>query len=119
MQHDPKDLGCVKCPRSIPYQRQCHRPRRLGIDDAGHLINKCCGVDERTTAKLEKESRQLGKGSFKDALVQDNPKAERERGITIDTSLWKFETSKCLFKTIDAPGQPRLHQEHDHGDVAG
>ena len=33
----------------------------------GHLINKCGGIDERTIKKAEKKSRQLGKGSFKDA----------------------------------------------------
>jgi len=31
-------------------------------------------------------------------------KAERERGITIDIALWKFETSKFSFTIIDAPG---------------
>ena len=40
----------------------------------------------------------MGKGSFKYAWVLDKLKAERERGITIDISLWKFET------IIDAPG---------------
>jgi elongation factor 1-alpha len=31
-------------------------------------------------------------------------KAERERGITIDIALWKFETTKYYFTIIDAPG---------------
>lgn len=47
---------------------------------------------------------QLGKGSFKYAWVLDKLKAERERGITIDISLWKFETSKFYITIIDAPG---------------
>lgn len=34
----------------------------------------------------------------------DNLKAERERGITIDISLWKFESPKFCFTVIDAPG---------------
>jgi translation elongation factor EF-1alpha len=33
-------------------------------------------------------------GSFKYAWVLDKLKAERERGITIDIALWKFETPK-------------------------
>ena len=70
----------------------------------GHLIYKCGGIDERTIEKFEKESQQLGKCSFKYAWVLDNLKAERERGITIDISLWKFETSKYYFTIIDAPG---------------
>jgi len=31
-------------------------------------------------------------------------KAERERGITIDIALWKFQTKKFYFTIIDAPG---------------
>ena len=34
----------------------------------------------------------------------DKLKAERERGITIDIALWKFETSKFHVTIIDAPG---------------
>jgi len=46
----------------------------------------------------------MGKGSFKYAWVLDKLKAERERGITIDIALWKFETNKYYFTIIDAPG---------------
>ena len=47
---------------------------------------------------------EMGKGSFKYAWVLDKLKAERERGITIDIALWKFETKKYYFTIIDAPG---------------
>merc|ERR1712036_43215 len=60
----------------------------------GHLIYKCGGIDKRTIEKFEKEAAELGKGSFKYAWVLDKLKAERERGITIDIALWKFETPK-------------------------
>jgi len=46
----------------------------------------------------------MGKGSFKYAWILDKLKAERERGITIDIALWKFETKKYYFTIIDAPG---------------
>merc|ERR1719394_1600951 len=46
----------------------------------------------------------MGKGSFKYAWVLDKLKAERERGITIDICLWKFETPKFEITVIDAPG---------------
>jgi elongation factor 1-alpha len=46
----------------------------------------------------------MGKASFKYAWVLDKLKAERERGITIDIALWKFETPKYYFTIIDAPG---------------
>jgi elongation factor 1-alpha len=79
----------------------------------GHLIYKCGGIDKRTIEKFEKEAAELGKGSFKygeittaildtnidyisKAWVLDKLKAERERGITIDIALWKFETPKYM-----------------------
>jgi elongation factor 1-alpha len=70
----------------------------------GHLIYKCGGIDKRTIEKFEKEAAEMGKGSFKYAWVLDKLKAERERGITIDISLWKFETTKYYVTIIDAPG---------------
>jgi len=70
----------------------------------GHLIYKCGGIDKRVIEKFEKESAEQGKASFKYAWVLDKLKAERERGITIDIALWKFETKKFSFTIIDAPG---------------
>jgi len=70
----------------------------------GHLIYKCGGIDKRTIEKFEKEASDMGKGSFKYAWVLDKLKAERERGITIDIALWKFETPKYYVTIIDAPG---------------
>jgi len=70
----------------------------------GHLIYKCGGIDKRTIEKFEKEAAEMGKGSFKYAWVLDKLKAERERGITIDIALWKFETPKYHVTIIDAPG---------------
>jgi len=65
---------------------------------------KCGGIDERTIQKFEKEAKEIGKESFKYAWVLDKLKAERERGITIDIALWKFESPKYSFTIIDAPG---------------
>jgi elongation factor 1-alpha len=70
----------------------------------GHLIYKCGGIDKRTIEKFEKEAAEMGKGSFKYAWVLDKLKAERERGITIDIALWKFQTKKYEVTIIDAPG---------------
>ena len=70
----------------------------------GHLIYKCGGIDKRTIEKFEKEAAEAGKASFKYAWVMDKLKSERERGITIDISLWQFETPKYHFTIIDAPG---------------
>jgi len=70
----------------------------------GHLIYQCGGIDKRTIEKFEKEAQEMGKGSFKYAWVLDKLKAERERGITIDIALWKFNTQKYFVTIIDAPG---------------
>merc|ERR1712188_133623 len=70
----------------------------------GHLIYKCGGIDARAIEKFEKEANEMGKGTFKYAWVLDKLKAERERGITIDIALWKFESAKRVFTIIDAPG---------------
>ena len=67
------------------------------------LSNKeiqCGGIDKRTIEKFEKEAAELGKGSFKYAWVLDKLKAERERGITIDIALWKFETPRYYVTVI-------------------
>merc|ERR1712183_813107 len=53
---------------------------------------------------MGKEAQESGKGSFKYAWVMDKLKSERERGITIDIALWKFETPKYYITIIDAPG---------------
>merc|ERR1719181_1774010 len=58
----------------------------------------------RVIDQFEKEAAELGKASFKYAWVLDKLKSERERGITIDISLWKFQTKKYYFTIIDAPG---------------
>ena len=76
----------------------------------GHLIYACGGIDPRTIEKFEKEATQMGKGTFKYAWVLDKLKAERERGITIDITLWKFESKKYYFTIIDAPG----HRDFDN-----
>ncbi|TPP51638.1 Elongation factor Tu C-terminal domain family protein [Leishmania donovani] len=66
----------------------------------GHLIYKCGGIDKRTIEKFEKEAAEIGKASFKYAWVLDKLKAERERGITIDIALWKFESPKSADAAI-------------------
>jgi len=70
----------------------------------GHLIYLCGGIDERTIQKYQKEAELIGKGSFAFAWVLDKLKAERDRGITINITLTKFETDKHHYTIIDAPG---------------
>ncbi|KAL5992338.1 Elongation factor 1-alpha [Asimina triloba] len=70
----------------------------------GHLIYKLGGIDKRVIERFENEAAEMNKRSFKYAWVLDKLKAERERGITIDIALWKFETTKYYCTVIDAPG---------------
>merc|ERR1711902_482381 len=70
----------------------------------GHLIYKLGGIDKRVIEKFEKEAAEMNKRSFKYAWVLDKLKSERERGITIDIALWKFETPKYYVTIIGAPG---------------
>uniref|UniRef100_A0A8C0JGE9 Tr-type G domain-containing protein n=1 Tax=Chelonoidis abingdonii TaxID=106734 RepID=A0A8C0JGE9_CHEAB len=65
----------------------------------GHLIYQCGGLEPRLLEKLEAAA-----SSFKFAWVLDKLKVERERGITIDISLWKFHTRRFSITIIDAPG---------------
>ncbi|AES61858.2 GTP-binding elongation factor Tu family protein [Medicago truncatula] len=77
----------------------------------GHLIYKLGGIKKDVIEKFEKEAAEMNKRSFKYAWVLDKLKAERERGVTIDISMSKFETTKYHCTLIDAPGH-RFHQEH-------
>jgi len=71
---------------------------------SGHLIYKCGGISKRELDKLEKESSEINKQSFKFAWIMDKLKASRDRGITIDLSLWQFHTPHLDYTIIDAPG---------------
>ncbi|MCD6529641.1 translation elongation factor EF-1 subunit alpha [Candidatus Bathyarchaeota archaeon] len=70
----------------------------------GHLFYLTGNIDERTMKLYEEEAKKTGKETFKFAWVLDKLKEERERGLTIDLSFWKFESPKYFFTIIDAPG---------------
>ncbi len=72
---------------------------------AGHLCYKCGTVDEETIKKYEEEASDMGKSSFKYAWVLDNLRSERERGITIDISLQKFETPNHNYTIVDGKSE--------------
>src|SRR5213083_336723 len=71
----------------------------------GHLLFDAGYIDQKTIDQYAKESEKTGAGeTFKFAWVLDTIKEERERGVTIDLSFQKFETTKNFFTIIDAPG---------------
>jgi elongation factor 1-alpha len=70
----------------------------------GHLLFKAGAVDKRLMDKYEEESEKIGKPSWKYAWILQKLQEERERGLTIDVSFFKFETKDNVFTIIDAPG---------------
>ena len=70
----------------------------------GRLLYEAGFIDDRVIRQYEEEAKKLGKESFKYAWVMDKLKEERERGLTIDLSFYRFETKRYEYTLIDAPG---------------
>jgi len=70
----------------------------------GHLLFLAGAVDKRLIDKYAEEAEKIGKPSWKYAWVLQKLQEERERGLTIDVSFFKFETKSAVFTIIDAPG---------------
>ncbi|NHJ86536.1 MAG: elongation factor 1-alpha [Asgard group archaeon] len=70
----------------------------------GHMLFLAGAVDQRLIDKYAEESEKIGKPSWKYAWVLQKLQEERERGLTIDVSFFKFETKNTVYTIIDAPG---------------
>uniref|UniRef100_A0A6J0SJX7 HBS1-like protein n=1 Tax=Pogona vitticeps TaxID=103695 RepID=A0A6J0SJX7_9SAUR len=70
----------------------------------GHLLYLLGHVNKRTMHKYEQESKKAGKASFAYAWVLDETGEERERGVTMDVGMTKFETKTKIITLMDAPG---------------
>ncbi|XP_040095210.1 HBS1-like protein isoform X2 [Oryx dammah] len=70
----------------------------------GHLLYLLGDVNKRTMHKYEQESKKAGKASFAYAWVLDETGEERERGVTMDVGMTKFETKTKVITLMDAPG---------------
>ncbi len=69
----------------------------------GHLLFLAGAVDKRLIDKYAEEAEKIGKPSWKYAWVLQKLQEERERGLTIDVSFFKFETKSAVFTIIDTP----------------
>lgn len=70
----------------------------------GHMLYLLGNVNRRTMHKYEQESKKAGKASFAYAWVLDETGEERERGVTMDVGMTKFETTTKVITLMDAPG---------------
>ncbi|XP_078255872.1 HBS1-like protein isoform X1 [Rhinoraja longicauda] len=70
----------------------------------GHVLYLLGNVNKRVMHKYEQESKKAGKASFAFAWVLDETGEERERGVTMDVGMTKFETKTKVITLMDAPG---------------
>ena len=81
----------------------------------GHLIYALGGIPEREMQKLKDEAARVGKASFEFAFYMDRQKDERERGITIVTTVKEFFTPNYHFSVSDNPG----HRDYIKNMITG
>ncbi|KAJ6250487.1 translation factor [Anaeramoeba flamelloides] len=81
----------------------------------GHFVYKAGWVDQRRIDKFEKESSEVGRGTYKYAWVIDRLKTEREKGITIKPSNQGVNTQKMNLNLINVPGHPDFMKNFIYG----
>lgn len=70
----------------------------------GQLATVFGSFDERQRTKMAKIAEENSKSSFALAFFTDRTKQEREKGVTINTTLVEMETNKYRINFLDCPG---------------
>jgi elongation factor 1-alpha len=70
----------------------------------GRVLYETGAISEGDLQKLRDKAKEFGMEGTELAYVMDALKEERQRGMTIDLSHKKFESSKYYYTIIDAPG---------------
>ncbi|GMH43071.1 hypothetical protein BSKO_10993 [Bryopsis sp. KO-2023] len=70
----------------------------------GRLLYDLGQIGQKEMHKNKKEAAQMGKASFSWAWALDERPEERERGVTVDIAMSRFQTEKYQVTLLDAPG---------------
>ena len=81
----------------------------------GRFLYEIGAVDQRTIDRLEAESQELKRASWKWAYVLDSTDEERQGGITADIAFQPFTIENKQFMLIDAPG----HRDYVKNAIRG
>jgi sulfate adenylyltransferase subunit 2 len=105
--------GTGRADRALPV-RNCGPCRHGKSSLIGRLLHDTNSLPEGKFAELKAASDKRG-GQFEWSFLLDALQAERDQGITIDTTQIFFQTDKRRYVIIDAPG----HKEFLKNAISG